>query len=52
VVRGRIRITDAIRSIEVETGTIVRIPDGVHRVDALEPSVIVLTAVTLPDRGQ
>jgi len=52
VVRGRIRLTEPGRTIEVEPGTIARIPDGVHRVDALEPSVIVLTAVTLPDRGQ
>jgi len=50
VVRGRIRLTDETRSIEVEIDTIARIPDGVHSVEALEPSVIVLTAVTLPDR--
>lgn len=41
-------LTDATRSIEVEEGTIARIPDGVHGVEALEPSVIVLTAISLP----
>ena len=48
VVRGRIRLTDATRSIEVEEGTIARIPNGVHSVTALAPSVIVLTAISLP----
>ncbi len=48
VVRGRIRLTDAKRSIEVEAGTVARIPDGMHSVEALEPSVIVLTAISLP----
>lgn len=48
VVRGRIRLTDATRSIEVEAGTLARIPNGLHRVEALEPSVIVLTALSLP----
>ncbi len=47
VVRGRIRLTDATRSIEVEAGTLARIPNGVHSVTALEPSVIVLTAIAL-----
>lgn len=46
VERGRIRLTDATRSIEVEAGTLARIPSGVHSVTALEPSVIVLTAVS------
>ncbi|MDO9591043.1 MAG: cupin domain-containing protein [Microcella sp.] len=48
VVRGRIRLTDATRAIEVEAGTLARIPNGPHRVEALEPSVIVLTAISLP----
>lgn len=48
VVRGRIRLTDATRSIDVEAGLVARIPDGVHSVTALEPSVIVLTAISLP----
>ncbi len=48
VVRGRIRLTDATRSIDVDEGTIARIPNGVHAVEALEPSVIVLTAISLP----
>jgi quercetin dioxygenase-like cupin family protein len=47
VVRGRVRLTDATRSIEVEAGALARIPNGVHSVTALEPSVIVLTAVSL-----
>jgi quercetin dioxygenase-like cupin family protein len=47
VVRGRIRLTDVTRSIEVPEGTLARIPNGVHSVTALEPSVIVLTAITL-----
>jgi quercetin dioxygenase-like cupin family protein len=47
VVRGRIRLTDATRSIEVEAGMLARIPNGVHSVTALEPSVIVLTALSL-----
>ncbi|MBX9471984.1 LuxR family transcriptional regulator [Microcella sp.] len=50
VVRGRIRLTDATRSIDVGEGTLARIPNGVHSVTALEPSVIVLTAISLPDR--
>lgn len=52
VVRGRIRISDATRTIEVDAGTIARIPDGVHRVEALEPSVILLTALPLPGRHE
>lgn len=48
VVRGRIRLTDAARSLEVSAGTVARIPNGVHSVTALEPSVIVLTAIALP----
>lgn len=49
VVRGRIRLTDETRSVEVDEGTLARIPNGVHRVEALEPSVIVLTAISLPE---
>lgn len=51
VVRGRIRLTDETRSIEVDEGTAARIPNGVHRVESLEPSVIVLTAISLPERA-
>ncbi len=52
VVRGRIRLSDASRAIEVAAGTVARIPDGVHRVEALEPSVILLTAIALPGRHE
>lgn len=48
VVRGRVRLSDVSRTIEVEAGTIARIPDGLHRVEALEPSVMLLTALPLP----
>ena len=48
VLRGHIRLTDATRSIDVQEGTLARIPNGVHSVTALEPSVIVLTAIPLP----
>lgn len=48
VVRGRIRLTDATRSIEVEEGVLARIPNGMHSVEALEASVIVLTAISVP----
>lgn len=51
VVRGRIRLTDATCSIEVEAGSLARIPNGVHSVEALEPSVIVLTAVSVSDHA-
>lgn len=50
VVRGRVRLSDATRTIDLEAGMIARIPDGVHRVDALEPSVVVLTAISTHDR--
>ena len=50
VVRGRIRLSDATRTIEVAAGTIARIPDDAHRVEALEPSVILLTALPVPSR--
>lgn len=49
VVRGRIRLIDDTREIEADAGTIVRVPDGIHRVDALEPSVVMLTAISLPN---
>lgn len=52
VVRGRIRLSEAGRAIEVAAGTVARIPDGVHRVEALEPSVILLTALPLPGRHE
>lgn len=52
VVRGRIRLSDATRTIEVGAGSIVRIPDDLHRVEALEPSVILLTALPLPRRDE
>ncbi len=34
--------------IEAQPGLLVRVPDARHRVEALEPSVILLTAVSLP----
>jgi quercetin dioxygenase-like cupin family protein len=52
VVRGRIRLSDATRTIDVAAGTVARIPDGVHRVEALEPSVMLLTALPLPGRDE
>lgn len=52
VVCGRIRLTDETRTIEIETGTIVRIPDVPYRVEALEPSVILLTALPVPGRHE
>ena len=39
------------QSIEANPGLLVRIPDARHRVEALEPSVILLTAVSLPGAG-
>lgn len=36
------------RVVEAQPGLLVRIPDARHRVEALEPSVILLTAVSLP----
>ncbi|MER3386538.1 MAG: hypothetical protein RIC81_03235 [Microcella pacifica] len=50
VVHGRVRLSDATRTIELEAGMIARIPDRVHRVDALEASVVVLTAISTHDR--
>ncbi len=59
VVRGLILLTDETRSTEdearsrhVAAGTIARIPDGVHSVEALEPSVILLTALPVPGRDE
>lgn len=52
VVRGRITLTDNTRTIEVAAGMIARIPDGLHAVEALEPSVILLTALPLPGRHE
>lgn len=52
VLRGRVRLSDARLTIEVEQGMIARIPDGLHRVEALEPSVILLTALPLPGRDE
>jgi quercetin dioxygenase-like cupin family protein len=52
VLRGRIRLSEAGRAIEVAAGTVARIPDGVHSVEALEPSVILLTALPLPGRHE
>jgi len=48
VVRGRVRLSDATRTIDMDAGMIARIPDGVHRLDALEPSVVMLTAISMP----
>lgn len=52
VVRGRVRLTDALRSIEIEAGVVTRVPTGKHSVEALEPSVIVLTAISLPNEPE
>lgn len=49
VVRGRVRLSAASRTIDLEAGMIARIPDGLHRLDALEPSVVVLTAISIQD---
>ncbi|MER3389361.1 MAG: hypothetical protein RJQ01_04950 [Microcella sp.] len=49
VVRGRVRLSDATRTIDLDAGMIARIPDGLHRLDALEPSVVVLTAISTPE---
>ncbi len=52
VLRGAVRLSWAgdggERSIEALPGMLVRIPDATHRVEALEPSVMLLTAVSLP----
>lgn len=54
VLRGRVRLvslsadgTEA-RSIDLAAGLLGRIPDGRHRVEALEPSILLLTALPLP----
>jgi quercetin dioxygenase-like cupin family protein len=48
VVRGRVRVSWEEQHLEATPGMLVRIPDATHRVEALEPSVILLTAVSLP----
>ncbi len=54
VLRGRVRLVslDAegseTRSLELAAGLLGRIPDGRHRVEALEPSALLLTALPLP----
>lgn len=48
VLRGRVRLSWQGSAVEVEPGRLVRIPDARHRVEALEPSAILLTAVSLP----
>ncbi|GAA1699186.1 hypothetical protein GCM10009792_19000 [Microcella alkalica] len=49
---GRVRLSWASdkgdHEIEALPGMLVRIPDAKHRVEALEPSVMLLTAVSLP----
>ena len=61
VLRGAVRVVriaphvvdghevGAGRTVEARPGLLVRIPDARHRVEALEPSAILLTAVSLPD---
>lgn len=52
VLRGAVRLSWASETgqheIEARPGMLVRIPDAKHRVEALEPSVLLLTAVSLP----
>ena len=52
VLRGRMRLSWSSETgdheIEARPGMLVRIPDATHRVEALEPSVMLLTAVSLP----
>lgn len=52
VLRGSVRLSwtvdDNLREIEARPGMLVRIPDGRHAVEALEPSVMLLTAVSTP----
>lgn len=52
VLRGHVRLSwsnaTGDHDIEVRPGMLVRIPDATHRVEALEPSVMLLTAVSLP----
>lgn len=52
VLRGAVRLSWASETgeheIEARPGMLVRIPDAKHRVEALEPSVMLLTAVSLP----
>lgn len=54
VLRGHVRLVtlnpdgSEARSLELTTGMLGRIPDGRHRVEALEPSALLLTALPLP----
>lgn len=48
VLRGRVRVSWEGQELEAGPGILVRIPDAKHRVEALEPSVMLLTAVSLP----
>lgn len=54
VLRGRVRLValeaDGIESgaVELVAGRVGRIPDSRHRVEALEPSALLLTALPLP----
>jgi quercetin dioxygenase-like cupin family protein len=53
VVRGRIRLSEGprvnpARALDVGAGTIARVPDGVHRLEALEPSMVVLISISVP----
>ncbi|GAA1732240.1 LuxR family transcriptional regulator [Microcella frigidaquae] len=57
VLRGQVRLvslgadgTEA-RALDLAAGFLGRIPDGRHRVEALEPSALLLTALPLPLRG-
>ena len=54
VLRGQVRLvtlgadgTEA-RALDLAAGFLGRIPDGRHRVEALEPSALLLTALPLP----
>lgn len=53
VLRGAVRLSwtgddGDERRVDARPGMLVRIPDATHRVEALEPSVMLLTAVSLP----
>lgn len=54
VLRGQVRLvtlsTDGteVRSIDLAAGLLGRIPDGRHRVEAVEASVLLLTALPVP----
>lgn len=57
VMRGHVRLvtlnTDGseVRSLDLTAGMLGRIPDSRHRVEALEPSALLLTALPLPLKG-